>query len=102
MELVLGNDLFGDYGQCHFHKIIPIHGGILIQNFNVQGEESGGGHQHGDVDEALGCRQTGAVGCGDFGEVKFVSPNCDSNLMGISLVGPDADHKTRVSHSSTV
>ena len=23
MELVLGNDIFGDYGQGHFHKIIP-------------------------------------------------------------------------------
>ena len=101
-ELVLGNDLFGDYGQGHFNTLIPFHGGIVIENFNDQGEEYGGVHRHGAVDEALGCCQTSAVACGDSGEVKFVSPNRETDPMGLSLVGPDSGHKTGVSHSATV
>ena len=101
-ELVPGDDLFWDYGQGHFHIIIPVNGGIVIEIINVQGEESIGGRQHRDIDEALVFRQTGAVGCGDAGEVKFVSHNRDTDSMSLSLMGPDAGHKAVLSHIATV
>ena len=92
-ELVLGDDIFGDYGQGQFLILIPVHGDIVIENFNFQGEEYGGGIWHSAVGEALGCRQTGAVGCGDTGEFKFVSLNRDTDLMDLSLLGPDNGHR---------
>ena len=42
-DLVLGDDLFGGYVQGHFHILVPVHGGIVIEIFNVQGEEDGRG-----------------------------------------------------------
>ena len=91
--MVLGDDIFGGDGQGHFHILIPVHGVIVIEFFNVQGEEYGRGRQNGAVDEALDCRQNGAVGCGNAGEVKFVFPNRDTDPMGRIIVGPGADHR---------
>ena len=88
-ELILGDDLFGDLVQGHFHIFILLHRGIVVKDYNVQVHELGRGRVYRAVDQAHSRRRACTGGGGDTSKIQFVTANGDAYEMRFSLVGPD-------------
>ena len=95
-ELLLGDDLFGYHVQGHLHILVPLHRGIVVKMYDVQGHELGRGSVYRAVDQVLSCRQASAGVGGDTGEVQFVTANGDVYAVCFSLVGPATQDKASI------
>ena len=93
-EVVLGDDLFGEYRQAGFNMLVSPHRGIVIEDLNIQSDEAGTVGGDGAVQNSLSRRQAGTVGCCVTREVQPVSANGDTDAIRFGLVSSDAGNKS--------
>ena len=92
-QVVLFDDLVQEEIQGKFNVLVTVHGGAVVEVFNVERHKPGIGGRYGAVEKTLHGGESGAVGGGDARVVNYVADEGDMYTDDLGLVRADCgDH----------
>jgi hypothetical protein len=92
----VGDDFGGDDGQLDAHVFETRHWGAVVEILHIKCHEFGIWCGEDAVQEALGGCEAGTMCGSGTGEIKAVTPDCDTDSFDFGLVGAKCGNKAGV------
>ena len=88
-QVVLFDDIAREETQGEFHVLVPVHGGAVVEVFNVNRNKLGVGGRYGAIEKTLCGGEAVAVGGGGSRVVEYVAADGDTDTVELGLVRVD-------------